>query len=381
MVHLSTRSCYVFAGGGTGGHLTPGLALAAEILERDPASRIVFVGSERPLEKKMVSGAGYEHYELPVDPPQTILRHPFRFAWRFWRASRMAESLVRREEPDAVIGLGGFASVPTVLSASRLGRPTIILEQNAIAGRATRLLSRRTLPRTGGVVCAAFEGMGSQFLPEARVVVTGNPVRSAIANLCRRNRPGKAASQNTLLILGGSQGAESLNAAVADMLARQQSPLAGWRIVHQTGAGQQQSITLQYAAAGLNHVVEPFFDNLAEWYASATLVISRAGATTLAELACAGCPAILLPYLQAVDNHQLANARVYESAGGAMIVEHDRLPSQTADHLTSVVVALSRDRLRRNAMRRAMLNLARPDATANVLKVLQSLTGGNKKES
>ena len=375
MSSLSERTCYLFAGGGTGGHLTPGLAVAAEILECDPSSRIVFAGSDRPLEKTMIAGAGYEHHALPVESTRTLRCNPLRFAWRNWRAYRMANELLEHEQPVAVIGLGGVASVPTILAATRQGRPTVTLESNAIPGRATRFLCRRV-----GAVCATFEGTDKQLPAGTRVVVTGNPVRSAIARLCHDGATGDNLSQQTLLILGGSQGAESLNEAVSEMLSRQLPALAGWRIVHQTGAGQHELIAQKYAAAGSTYIVEPFFDDMAALYKGATLAVSRAGAATLAELACAGCPAILLPYPHAADNHQLANARVYESAGAAIVVEHDRSPSQTASRLSAAVVELSGDAGRLKAMRNAMRKLARPNAAGNVLAVLQSLTGGNKTE-
>jgi UDP-N-acetylglucosamine--N-acetylmuramyl-(pentapeptide) pyrophosphoryl-undecaprenol N-acetylglucosamine transferase len=351
------------------------LAVAAEILKQDSASRIVFAGSDRPVEKKLIAGAGYDHVTLPVESFRTLRQNPVRFAWRNWLAFRMARELIEREQPVAVIGLGGFASVPTMLAAGRQRNPTITLESNAIAGRATKFLCRRV-----GAVCAAFDGTDSQLPAGARVVVTGNPVRSAIARLCQGHTTTDDSSQKTLLILGGSQGAESLNDAVAEMLSRQPPALIGWRIVHQTGAGQQAETARKYAAAGFTHVVEPFFDDMATLYACATLAVSRAGAATLAELACAGCPVVLLPYPHAADNHQLANARVYESAGGAIVIEHDRSPSQTASHLSTAVAELSGDPDRRQTMQNAMRKLARPDAAGNVLAVLQSLMGGNKKE-
>jgi len=351
------------------------LALAAKIQERDPASRILFAGSDRPLEKTIIAGAGYEQIALPVESTRTLRRNPLRFAWRNWRAYRMANELLEREQPVAVIGLGGFASVPTMLAATRQGRPTVILESNAIPGRATRFLCRRV-----GAVCAAFDGTDKQLPAGVRVVVTGNPVRSAIARRCDGDTTRGVSPQQTLLILGGSQGAESLNDAVSEMLSRQLPALAGWRIVHQTGAAQHELISQTYAAAGFTRVVEPFFDDMAALYKGATLAVSRAGAATLAELACAGCPAVLLPYPHAADNHQLANARVYESAGAAIVVEHDRLPSQTASRLSTAVAELSGDAGRLKAMRNAMHTLARPDAAGNVLAVLQSLRGGNKKE-
>jgi UDP-N-acetylglucosamine--N-acetylmuramyl-(pentapeptide) pyrophosphoryl-undecaprenol N-acetylglucosamine transferase len=297
-----------------------------------------------------------------------LLRNPFQFAWRNFRAYRQAQRLLDRERPAAVIGLGGFASWPTVRAATRRETPTIILEQNVVPGRATRYLCRSV-----GAVCAAFEGTKTALTSGARVVVTGNPVRAAIAELARQPSSSTSDTQHTLLALGGSQGAESLNNAVVAMLERSQPPLAGWRIVHQTGASQHSGIELRYRAARLTAIVAPFFDDMLAHYASATLAVSRAGATTLAELACTGCPAILLPYPHAADQHQLANARVFENAGAAMVIEHDSNPAATADHLASAVAALAADPSRRQTMQNSMRQLARPDAARQVADILQSL--------
>ncbi len=364
-------SCYLFAGGGTGGHLTPGLAVAAELQQHDPDCRIVFAGTDRPLERKLIAGAGYQHVTLSVESSQTLLRHPFRFAWSNWRAILTARQLIEQKKPQGVIGLGGFASVPTVLVATRRRVPTIILEQNAIPGRATRLLSRRA-----GAVCATFDGTEQRLRSGAHVIVTGNPVRQAIAALCHRNPGVGSNGPPTLLVLGGSQGAESLNDAVVSMLTRDLPQLVDWRVVHQTGPSQHAETSRRYDAAKRNCIVAPFFDDMADLYASATLVVSRAGATTLAELACAGCPAILLPYPHAADNHQLANARVFERAGAAIVIEHDSDPGATANHLQQAVTALAADASRRAAMRHSLQHLAHPAAANQVVEVLQSLIAG-----
>ncbi|HMF13286.1 MAG TPA: undecaprenyldiphospho-muramoylpentapeptide beta-N-acetylglucosaminyltransferase [Gemmataceae bacterium] len=368
---VSAGHCYLFAGGGTGGHLTPGLAVADELRNLDADCRIVFAGSERTLEKRLVGAEGHEHIVLPVESSATLPRHPVRFAVRNWTALHTARKLIESHKPRAVIGLGGYVSVPTVVAAARRKVPTLILEQNTVPGRATRFLARRAT-----AVCTAF-GETAQSLPaDARVVCSGNPVRTAIAALSQ-DQPGPVApSKPTLLILGGSQGAESLNDAIVAMLLKQLPELAGWMIVHQTGAGQHDQVIAAYRAAALPHIVRTYFDDLAERYLRATLVISRAGATTLAELACAGCPAILLPYPQAADNHQLANARVFEAAGAAIVVQHGHIPSETTGWLTTVISSLAVDRHRQESMRGAMRRLARPDAARNVLAVLQSLLAG-----
>lgn len=368
MVRVTNGNCYFFAGGATGGHLTPGLALAAELVEHNPECRIVFVGSDRPLERRLVAEAGYEHHALPVESTATIRRQPLRFVWRNWRAFCMAQQLLENNRPAAVIGLGGFASVPAILAASRRRVPTLILEQNVVPGRATRLLCRRV-----GAVCTAFEATTSKLASGSRVVVTGNPVRGAIAALWRPGPVRIPVATPTLLVLGGSQGAASLNEAVMEMLTRQLQKLAAWQIVHQTGPERSSEIADAYRSARLECIVQPFFDDLSGLYSQATLVIARAGATTLAELACAGCPAVLLPYPHAADDHQLANARLYESAGAAVVVEHEPSPTRTTAHLAETIDALTADTARLTAMRKAMQGLARPDAAANVVAVLQSL--------
>jgi UDP-N-acetylglucosamine--N-acetylmuramyl-(pentapeptide) pyrophosphoryl-undecaprenol N-acetylglucosamine transferase len=361
----------LFAGGGTGGHLTPGLAVAAELRELDSDCRIVFVGSERTLEKRLVAAEGHEHIALPVESSATLRRNPVRFALRNWAALRNARNLIESHKPRAVIGLGGFASIPAVLAAARRQVPTLILEQNTIPGRATRFLARRAT-----AICTSFPGTARSLPADARVVCSGNPLRAAIAALCQHQLDSIGSGKPILLILGGSQGAESLNDAVVAMLLKQLPQLAGWMIVHQTGAGQHDQIVAAYRAAALPHIVRTFFDDLPERYLSATLVLSRAGATTLAELACAGCPAILLPYPHAAGNHQLANARVFEAAGAAIVVQHGHIPSETIAWLTTVVSSLVADRSRQASMREAMRRLARPNAARDVVAVLHSLLGG-----
>lgn len=352
--------------------MTPGLAVAAELQNRNPECRIVVAGSDRPLERKLIADAGHQHVTLPVESSRTLLRNPFRFAWSNWRAILTARQLIEQEKPLGVIGLGGYASVPTVLAATRRKIPTVLLEQNAIPGRATRLLCRRA-----GAVCATFDGTEQRLRTGARVVVTGNPVRPGIAALCQHDPGVTGQDAPTLLVLGGSQGAQSLNDAVVSMLMQNLPQLAGWRVVHQTGDLHHAEILRRYGAIERDCTVAPFFDDMPGLYASATLVVSRAGATTLAELACAGCPTILLPYPHAADNHQLANARAFERAGAAIVIEHDARPETTANHLTQAVAELAADAARRETMRQSLYHLARPDAANQVADILQSLIAGN----
>lgn len=370
---MSDRPLYWFAGGGTGGHLTPGLALAEAIQRDDPGCRILFVGSDRPLEKRLIGAAGHEHRVLPVESSASLLRHPLRFAWRNWRAYRTAKRLLLERRPAAVIGLGGFVSVPAVIAAARADVPTLILEQNAIPGRATRMLAHRV-----GAVCLAFDEARSHLSGAARVELTGNPVRAEIARLGRETASVAEGEMRTLLVLGGSQGAEGLNDAVTRVVLSSRVELAGWRVVHQTGVSQADQIESAYSQRGIDHVVSAFFDDLPTWYRQGTLAVSRAGATTLAELACAGCPAILIPYPHAADRHQQANARSFAQSGAAMIVEQAPFAAATAEALSAALVRLASDPEQRRTMSVAMRTLACPEAAANVLRVLRSLVGARQ---
>lgn len=372
MASVSPR--FLFAGGGTGGHLFPGLAVATALRQRDPTTRIQFVGSERSLEKSLVIQHGHEHRTLPSEPLTQAWRRPWSFAWRNWRAYRVARKWLHAEPPDAVIGLGGFASAPLVLAASRLGIPSVLLEQNSIPGRSTRWLSR-----FANVVCLAYPDSVNLFKPTVQTRLTGNPLREEIAALASIER--FETPPATLLILGGSQGAQPLNSAVVEMLQTQPDLLSGWHVVHQTGAAQSGSVQQAYRQLEISNEVAPFFHDMAERYQAATLVISRAGATTLAELACAGVPAILVPYPQSADNHQWHNAKALSDAGAAVLCEQRQTPAQSAEDLAAIVRELSQAPSKRADMSESMRSLALPDATNRVVEVIMEVIAGSADSS
>lgn len=368
-----TSPLYYFAGGGTGGHLFPGLAVAGAIRARDPQSRIVFVGSERSIEHDLVARHGFEHLGLSSEPLTRLKRNPLAFFWRNWRAYRSAIRLLKREVPVAVIGLGGFASAPLILAAHRLKIPGILLEQNSIPGRSTRWLSR-----WANAVCLSYAESASYF--HARVIkhLTGNPVRAEIVQL-RKNathaRPESKPRPPSLLVLGGSQGAQPLNEAFLWLVEADPQRLAGWQIVHQTGAAQQVMVHDRYRELGIEAEVAAFLPDMAERYQTATLVISRAGATTLAELACAGLPAVLVPYPHAADDHQWHNAKAFESAGAAVLALQGASAEQTGrilrEHLTQILTHPGK----LSSMSQCMAEMAQPNATESVLEVLDRTTG------
>lgn len=373
------RPTFVFSGGGSGGHLFPGLAVAEQIVRRLPSANIVFVGSGRPIEKRILGlpeietdGIGVpsydklEHYELPVEPTTTLRQNPIRFGWRNWRALRSAKTLVRRLAPAAVVGLGGFASVPVVMAASQRC-PIVLLEQNAVPGRATRWLHKRAVE-----IHLMFEA-AEEKLPRAnRIIVTGNPVRAEVAAL-HTVADSQHDEQRTLLVLGGSQGAVDVNTAVVDCAGSMGEELDDWQIVHQTGERDFGRIQGAYDQLDVSATVSPFIDDMVTAYRHADIVVCRAGATTLAELACAGCPAIVIPHPTAMDQHQLHNAKAFESAGAAYVVEQSADSTQTASALGNHLRHLIADADRRRSMREAMKRLARPSAAGDVAERIIAL--------
>ncbi len=391
MTNPSSRRTVVFAGGGTGGHLFPGIAVAQEFLRRDAATRILFVGSEKPIEREILGRAGFEHVPLSsVSPSLTFSRIVPSLA-NNWRAYRQARTVLASERPSVVIGLGGFASVPPVLAARRDRTPIVLLEQNVVPGKATRWLSR-----FANVVCLPWDEAAQGLPAGTSTIVTGNPIRQEIAMLASE-RPCKTGTlarrladdgqecpsyNNTLLILGGSQGATALNAlvltAIEGLLGQNglnggQTPLAGWRIVHQTGAADVDEIRGRYAAFKLNADVQPFLSDMAEQYRRATCVISRAGATTLAELACAGLPAILVPLPTSAHDHQRLNAKLFADQTAAILIEQQAKSETCAAELGTQLASLLSDEEQRQQLRDSMTRFAKPDAAAAVADAIENV--------
>jgi UDP-N-acetylglucosamine--N-acetylmuramyl-(pentapeptide) pyrophosphoryl-undecaprenol N-acetylglucosamine transferase len=369
---MNSPRTYIFAGGGTGGHLFPGIAVAQELLQREADARVLFVGSDRELEQSILVRSGIEHRSLPVESLSMLKRRPFYFLKRNWRAIRTARRLIRELRPCAVIGLGGYASAPIVWAAARARIPIVLLEQNVIPGRTTRWLAR-----SADLVCASFPDLQRPLPSATRVEVTGNPLRQEIAKLHGLSHGSNAGSQSELLVLGGSQGADSLNDAVTAAIGLLREELSTWRIVHQTGPRQVDAVRTVYATNSIDATVESFFDDMATRYRAASVVIARAGATTLAELTCCGLPMVLLPYPHAADDHQRANAESMAVHGAAVIVEHQRTAAETATELADQLRPLLRDDQLRASMGDAARKLARPEAATAVADLIQSLAGGH----
>lgn len=341
----------VVAGGGTGGHLYPGLALAEVLVAR--GLPVTFVGTAEGIEARVVPGAGYPLRLLAGrqlrggGPGRAVLAIA-----ALVRGTGQALRVLGELRPPLVVGVGGYASVAVVVAARLRRIPVLLLEQNTIPGAANRALGR-----VAARVCVGFPE-STAFFPSGRAVHTGNPIRAALLAAPRRarTRPG-------LLVFGGSGGAHRLNEATVEAMRRLGPAAAGIELTHQTGRTDVETVRRAYAAIGLAARVEPFIDDMAVAYASADLVIARAGATTCAELSAVGLPAILVPYPYAADDHQRWNAEALVRAGAAEMILDREL---TGEHLAAVVGPLLEDGARRAAMAARARALGRPDAAERV---------------
>jgi UDP-N-acetylglucosamine--N-acetylmuramyl-(pentapeptide) pyrophosphoryl-undecaprenol N-acetylglucosamine transferase len=282
-----------------------------------------------------------------------------RFANRLWQSAQAAQALLPSCHASLVIGLGGFASVPVVWAARLAGIPLVLLEQNVVPGRATSWLCR-----SANLTCLGFSDAARRLPRSAAHAVTGNPVRGSIAAMAAE--AANEGARRSLVVLGGSQGSVALNEAFLSSVERMPAPLSGWRIVHQTGVRDADHVRRRYEACGTSAEVASFFDDPVQLYRDAGLAVSRAGALTLSELACAGVPAVLIPYPKAIRNHQRLNAYTFEHIGAARVVRQSRDPEKTTAHLQEELAALLPNSDLRSRMARAMRSLARPDAASIV---------------
>lgn len=305
------------AGGGTGGHILAGVAIAdAWRAKQGSSSEVLFVGAQRGLEEKLVPQAGYRLIGLRIGTLNRVglgrrLKTLFQLPWAFVYSL----ALLLRFRPDRVIGVGGYSSGPVVMAAKLLALFRIvpakiaILEQNSVCG-----LTNRALARVADFVFVVFPGMESQF-PGKKVLVTGNPIRSSM-------KPMKPALRDpfTLFIFGGSQGAAGINQLMIDALPYWKPLHSRLKFVHQTGERDYEKVKLAYAQAGLQARVEKFIYDMPDVYQQASLLVCRAGSSTLAEVAAVGRASILIPLPSAADNHQEKNALVYSEVGAAVLL-------------------------------------------------------------
>ena len=308
------------SGGGTGGHIFPALSIANEVKRRYPDARILFVGAEGRMEMEKVPAAGYNIIGLPVSgfDRKHLLRN-FKVVARLYKSMGMAKKILKDFQPHIAIGVGGYASGPMLKAAQKQGIPTLLQEQNSYAGVTNKLLAARA-----DCICVAYEGM-ERFFPQEKIVLTGNPVRrnllecSALPEQARQAM-GVAPGKKTILIIGGSLGARTINNAIIDGLkAIGDNPDV--QVIWQTGKGYDQQCREALLASGVKNVVQmPFISNMDMAYRAANLVVSRAGASSISELQLLGKAAILVPSPNVAEDHQTKNAQALVSRGAAIMV-------------------------------------------------------------
>ncbi|NTV13996.1 MAG: undecaprenyldiphospho-muramoylpentapeptide beta-N-acetylglucosaminyltransferase [Desulfobulbaceae bacterium] len=350
----------VITGGGTGGHLFPGVAVAEAILATRPGSEVLFIGTDRQVDSRVLGNRPFASTAIKCQglKGQSIIRRLSalgQLPLAVWQSRR----LLKKFRPDLVLGVGGYVTGPVVAAAWLAGIPTCIHEQNSVPGLANRWL--------GKIVKRIFISLpGSEkYFPTGRTRLTGNPVRAEILAAGQVARSAQESGGFTLLVLGGSQGAHRLNQLVLEGLISHKAALpANFLVIHQTGRQDEALVREGYQAHGINARVSAFFDDMAGLYSQADLLVSRAGATSLAELCVMGRPAILLPYPHAADNHQEFNARQVVEKGGALLFNEAEL---TAARLGDEIVGLLGDGPRRRRMGECARAAAFPEATASIV--------------
>ena len=355
----------IIAGGGTGGHLMPGIAVARELLRREPSTRILFVGANQGIESSIVPSEGFELVTFPMGGLKRV-------GWvrALWGFVAMVAALIRslgllaRFQPDVVVGLGGYASFPAVGAAIVRGVPRVIMEQNILPGLANRILGRRA------TFVAVPDVQAANHFP-GRGVVTGNPVRQAFKAI------GPKAHQPpfTVLITGGSQGAESINTAVIEALPL----LSAWKdklqFVHQSGRRQEADVRASYNEAGFEADVSNFFSSFESCYQDADIIVSRAGNTSVSEIQVAGRASVLIPLPHAADDHQRRNARAMVDRGAAVMIDPVDL---TGERLAKVIISLLGNPERLTQIEAKAKEMAVLDAEERIADLIERAAKGRK---
>lgn len=357
----------IFAGGGTGGHLMASLSIAQEISSRFSGTRIIFFGTNKKSESEYIEKSGYEFKPIMACRLTSVIRLPLFF---FASLIGLIHSFINLVmiKPDIIIGLGGYGSVLPVVAAYITGIPIVLIEPNVIPGRANLLMAR-----WADAVLCHWESSKKRF-KKGHIGVTGVPIRSGIVE----NETGDGGNpfglnfrKKTLLIMGGSQGAQAINKVMLQSIPKLQALVPGLQIIHLTGKHGYQEAKEAYKGMGISSFVSEFYADIGAAYRLSDLVISRSGANTIAEITAVGIPAILIPYPYATDNHQYWNAYELSSAGGALIIKQEELKPE---RVTKLVSDLLMDDERLDNMKKINKSLSKPFAAARVVdKICQTL--------
>jgi UDP-N-acetylglucosamine--N-acetylmuramyl-(pentapeptide) pyrophosphoryl-undecaprenol N-acetylglucosamine transferase len=363
----------LFAGGGTGGHLYPGIAVAEALRQSMPQVRPLFLCTTREIDRVILEPTGFEFIPQPIVPPIRTVGGLLKF-WKSWRETKdLVRKTLRERRPAAVLGLGGYAAGVAVKVAAQKGLPAAVLNPDVVPGKANQYLMQYVKR-----VCCQFEATARYVRSDEnrqKLDVTGCPIRSDISQLPDR---GAAASRlsldprlSTLVVTGASQGAQTVNDAVIEMLGG--VTLRGWQILHLAGRDHAADVRDGYRNLPLPARVIDFTPAMADVWSVADLAISRSGASSCAELTACGVPSVLLPYPFHKDHHQTLNAKVLEDAGAAVLVDDVKDRKKNAERLRPTVESLLYDGERRREMSAAARKMGKPDAAGNVATVLTSM--------
>jgi UDP-N-acetylglucosamine--N-acetylmuramyl-(pentapeptide) pyrophosphoryl-undecaprenol N-acetylglucosamine transferase len=349
----------LIAGGGTGGHLFPGIALAEEVTTRHPKNEVIFVGTRRGLESKVVPEAGYKlelisARGLKGTGPMRLLLGIIALPLAFFESWL----ILRKYRPDVVVGVGGYASGPAVLAAWLQRVPTAVQEQNAFPGFTNRVLGRFV-----DIVFIAFAESRAYF-PPSKVQLIGNPIRRMLLDNYLRSH--RAHEGFTVLVFGGSQGARAINDRIIAALQYLRELKGEIRFIHQTGKGEVERVRAEYSRLGFAAQVMDFIVDMSQAYANAELVVCRAGAATLAELTVCKKASILIPFPAAADNHQEINALAMVSGGAALMFRESDL---TGEKLAEQIRWLKENPAKLEKMERQAALLGRPEASKELADV------------
>ncbi len=361
----------IIACGGSGGHIFPGIALARELTERDGQNDILIVCSKRPFDREILAKSGCSFEAIPCCPYKATVNTVkiFIFLVSFFSSLFASLSLLRRYRPDCVAGFGGFVSVPVIFAAWILKIPRLIHEQNVIAG-----MANKTVSLFADRVAVSFADT-EKFFNKEKVIDLGNPLRKSLFGIDRnmaRRELGLDRDAVILLILGGSQGARFINKVIISAITgMSEDEKRGLQLIHITGRYDYDYVKDKYSESNIDSRVFPFLDEIENAYAAADLVISRAGATTIAELTCLGKPSILIPYPEK-KVHQLENANFLSGKKASVTIEEKGL---NAMHMREIISGLVMDPARLEEIAGNSGRLGRPDAASRLAEEVMQLSG------
>lgn len=365
----------IFAGGGTGGHLMAGLSIAQEISSRFPGAHIIFFGTNKKGESGYIGKSSYEFKQIEACKLTSFIRLPL---FIFVSLIGIIHSMINivRIKPDIIVGLGGYGSALPVVAAYVVGVPIVLIEQNVIPGRANLIMSR-----WADAILCHWESTKNRFKKAGSISVTGIPIRNGIVGNeteVVKNPFGLASQGKTLLVMGGSQGAQAINKVLLQSIPKLKALIPGLQIIHLTGKEGYKEAKDAYDNLGISSFVSEFSSEIGIAYRLADLVICRAGANTIAEISAVGLPAILIPYPYATDNHQYWNAYELARIGGAVIIKQDELKPERLTELVSDLL-LNDEKL--DNMKKINRGLSKPFAAEKVVdKICQTLEAKKTKK-